>query len=164
MARCRNVKLQSLNTSIGLAMEFLHTVLCCIVDRPHPLSPDRCQATFWTKAGILLIEPLGTNFSEILIKIQKTFHSWRCIWKCRLGNDGGHFVPGRWVNVLFCFTCTLFSNSAIACQYTSLPYCSFEYMWAKYNCFLLCGGCSFIYSFFFWLFFLFEVICIGFPW
>ena len=28
-----------------------------------------CQATIWTSAGILLIGPLGTNFSEILIKI-----------------------------------------------------------------------------------------------
>ena len=26
----------------------------------------------------------------------KTFHSWKCIWKCRLGN-GGHFSRGQWV-------------------------------------------------------------------
>ena len=32
------------------------------------LSPDRCQAIIWTNAGILLIGPLGTNFSEILVK------------------------------------------------------------------------------------------------
>ena len=30
----------------------------------------RRQAIIWTNAGILLIEPLGTNFSEILIRIQ----------------------------------------------------------------------------------------------
>ena len=29
------------------------------------------QAIIWTNAGILLIGPLGTNFSEILIKIHK---------------------------------------------------------------------------------------------
>ena len=33
------------------------------------LSPGRRQAIIWTNAGILLIEPLGTNFNEILIEI-----------------------------------------------------------------------------------------------
>ena len=33
------------------------------------LSPGRHQAIIWTKARILLIGPLGTNFSEISIKI-----------------------------------------------------------------------------------------------
>ena len=33
------------------------------------LSPGRRQAIIWTNAGLLLIEPLGTNFSEILIEI-----------------------------------------------------------------------------------------------
>ena len=33
------------------------------------LSPGRRQAIIWTNAWILLIVPLGTNFSEILIKI-----------------------------------------------------------------------------------------------
>ena len=33
------------------------------------LSPGRHQANIWTNAGILLIEPLGTNFSEILFEI-----------------------------------------------------------------------------------------------
>ena len=34
------------------------------------LSPGRRQAIIWTKAGILLNGPLGTNFSEISIAIQ----------------------------------------------------------------------------------------------
>ena len=34
------------------------------------LSPIRRQAIIWTNAGLLWIGPLGTNFSEILIKIQ----------------------------------------------------------------------------------------------
>ena len=34
------------------------------------LSPVRRQAIIWTNSGILLIRPLGTNFSEILIGIQ----------------------------------------------------------------------------------------------
>ena len=33
------------------------------------LSPGRCHAIIWTNAGILLIGPLGTNFSEFLIKV-----------------------------------------------------------------------------------------------
>ena len=33
------------------------------------LSPGRRQAIIWSNAGILLIGPLGTNFSEILIEI-----------------------------------------------------------------------------------------------
>ena len=34
------------------------------------LSPGRRQAIIWTSAGILLIGPLGTNSSEILIGVQ----------------------------------------------------------------------------------------------
>ena len=33
------------------------------------LSPGQRQAIIWNNAGILLIGPLGTNFSEILIEI-----------------------------------------------------------------------------------------------
>ena len=40
-----------------------------IIGSDNGLSPDRRQAIIWTNAGILLIGPLGTNFSEILIKI-----------------------------------------------------------------------------------------------
>ena len=40
-----------------------------IIGSDNGLSPDRRQAIIWTKAGILLIGPLGTNFSEILIEI-----------------------------------------------------------------------------------------------
>ena len=34
------------------------------------LLPGRCQAIIWTNAGILLIGPLGANFTGIFIKIQ----------------------------------------------------------------------------------------------
>ena len=34
------------------------------------LSPERRRAIIWTNAGILLIGPLGTNISEIIIEIQ----------------------------------------------------------------------------------------------
>ena len=41
-----------------------------ITGSDNGLSPDRRQAIIWTDVGILLIGPLGTNFSEILIEIQ----------------------------------------------------------------------------------------------
>ena len=40
-----------------------------IIGSDNGLSPDRRQAIIWTNAGILLIGPLGTNFSEILMEI-----------------------------------------------------------------------------------------------
>ena len=40
-----------------------------IIGSDNGLSPDRRQAIIWTNAGLLLIEPLGSNFSEILIEI-----------------------------------------------------------------------------------------------
>ena len=54
------------------------------------VTPGRRQAIIWTNAGILLIGPLGTNFSEILKKLLH-FHTRKSIGKCRLEN-GGHFV------------------------------------------------------------------------
>ena len=52
----------------------MHIYIVCvstlaIIDSDNGLSPDRSQAIIWTSAGILLIGPLGTNFSEILIEI-----------------------------------------------------------------------------------------------
>ena len=40
-----------------------------IIGSDNSLSHGRRQAIIWTKDGILLIRPLGTNFNEILIKI-----------------------------------------------------------------------------------------------
>ena len=61
-----------------------------IIGSDNGLSPDRHQAIIWTNAGILLIGPLGTNFSEILIEIHafsfKKVHlkmssgKWRPFW------------------------------------------------------------------------------------
>ena len=56
------------------------------------LSPIRHQAIIWTSAELLLIKPLGTNFNEILIKIQN-FSFAKMDLKDRLRN-GGHFVQG----------------------------------------------------------------------
>ena len=48
-----------------------HICVCnlTIISSDNGLSPGRRQAIVWTNAGILVIRPLETNFSEILIKI-----------------------------------------------------------------------------------------------
>ena len=65
----------------------------CVVDltiigSDNGLSPGRRQAIIWTNAGILLIGPMGTNYSEILIKIH-TF-SFK---KMRLKMSSGKWRP-----------------------------------------------------------------------
>ena len=40
-----------------------------VIGSDNGLSPGRRQAIIWTNAGILLIAPWGTNFSEVLIDI-----------------------------------------------------------------------------------------------
>ena len=40
-----------------------------IIGSDNGLSPGRRQAIIWINAGILLIGPMGTNFSELLIEI-----------------------------------------------------------------------------------------------
>ena len=50
------------------------------------------HAIIWTNARILLIGPLGTNLSEILIELHAfLFKKKKNISKCHLEN-GGHFV------------------------------------------------------------------------
>ena len=49
-----------------------------IIGSDNGLSPGRRQAIIWNNAGILLIGPLGTNFSEILIEML-TF-SFKKMW------------------------------------------------------------------------------------
>ena len=50
------------------------THICVIklttIGSDNVLAPGRRQAMIWTQAGILLIGPLETNFSEILIEIR----------------------------------------------------------------------------------------------
>ena len=51
-------------------MTFICVGKLIIIGSDNGLSPGRRQAIIWTNAGILLIEHLGTNFSEILIAIE----------------------------------------------------------------------------------------------
>ena len=47
----------------------IHICVGTIIGSDNGLSPGRRQAITWTNVGILLIGPLGTNFSEMLIEI-----------------------------------------------------------------------------------------------
>ena len=69
-----------------------HICVCdiTIVGSDNGLSPGRRQAIIWTNAGILLIGPLGTKFSEILVEIH-TFSFKKTHLKI-LSENGGHFV------------------------------------------------------------------------
>ena len=61
-----------------------------IIGSDNGLSPAQHQAIIWTRAGILLIGPLETNFSQILIKIY-TFSFKKMHLKMSSGQCG-HFV------------------------------------------------------------------------
>ena len=62
--------------SLKLCLTHWHQVIhICVSKRTsigsdNGLSPGWRQAIIWTNAGILLIGPSGTNFSEILIEMQ----------------------------------------------------------------------------------------------
>ena len=70
------------------------------------LSPGRRQTIIWTNACILLIGPLGTNFSEILIEIL-TFSSMKmrlkvssAKWPFCLGLNVLRWMPDEFVNTI----------------------------------------------------------------
>ena len=76
----------------------------------------RRQAIIWTNDELLLIVPLGTKFSEIVIEIH-TFPFTKCIWKCRLRNGGQSHVV---------------RNGGSRCHGCSLGIVSFTRLWEKY--------------------------------
>ena len=71
------------------------------IDSDNGLSPERRQAIIWTNVGILLIGPLGTNFSEFLIGIH-TF-SFK---KMHLKMSSGKWRP-------FCLGLNVLSNGLL---------------------------------------------------
>ena len=56
-------------THWGRVTHIICDIKLTIIGSDNGLSPGRRQAIIWTNAGLLLIGPLGTNFSEILIEI-----------------------------------------------------------------------------------------------
>ena len=84
------------------------------------LSPSRLQAIIWTNAGILLIRPLGTNVSEISIKIHNfsfkkinlkmSYGKWRpfCLGLNVLSTpcttSHGSWIFMQWLALMYTFT------------------------------------------------------------
>ena len=73
-----------------------------IIVSDNGLSTGRRQAIIWTNAGISLIGPLGTNFSEMLIKIQA--FSFK---KMRL-----KVSSAKWRSFVSTLMCWIFSQSS----------------------------------------------------
>ena len=68
-----------------------------IIGSDNGLSPGRHQTIIWTNDWILLIGPLGTNFSEIFIKIQN-FSFTKMHLKISSGKMAANLSRERWVN------------------------------------------------------------------
>ena len=71
----------------------IETICVCeltIIGSNNGLSPCRRQAIVWTNARILLIGPIGANFSEILIEIHKF-----SVKKIHLKMSSGKWRPFR---------------------------------------------------------------------
>ena len=83
-----------------------------IIGSGNVLSPGRRQAIIWTNAGILLIGPIGTNFSEILIKII-TFSFKKMRWKVSSGKRRPSCLG---LNVLMPFMASQFTVNSLAPQ------------------------------------------------
>ena len=71
----RWIRLGTYNLHAGVSTHWGRVTHICvgkltIIGSDNGLSSQRRQAIIWTNAGIMLIGPLGTNFSEILIEIQ----------------------------------------------------------------------------------------------
>ena len=68
-SNCDIKRLENSSTHWGRVMHICVGKLT-IIGSDNGLSPGRRQAIIWTSAGVVLIGPLGTNFSEILTGIQ----------------------------------------------------------------------------------------------
>ena len=86
-----------------------------IIGSDYDLSPRRRQAIIWTNAGILLIGPLRTNFSEILIEIHTLSFK-----KMHLKMSSGKWQLSCLGNVLNIPT-NLTGNIDASCPYGSAP-------------------------------------------
>ena len=94
----------------------------------------RPQAIVWTNAGILLIRPLGTNFSEILIE-NHIFSFKKCVSNCRLQN-GGHFASASmWYNQLL-------NSTHHSCTYRSFEGCPTAGLPDRAELLLWCPRCT----------------------
>ena len=85
-------KAQQSKNRVHISWDILYTCVnkLTIIDSDNGLSFHRRQAIILINAGIVWIGPLGTNCSEIVIRID-AFSFKKCIWKCR-PEHGDHFV------------------------------------------------------------------------
>ena len=100
----------------------------------YGLSPGRRHAIIWTNAGILLIGPLGTNFSEILIEIPTIVFK-----KMRLKVSSAKWRPScLGLNVLRSTGYQLFRSWIILNRYKSVYnlHYSFTLIWRTYLSYL----------------------------
>ena len=89
-----------------------------IIGFDNGLSPGRRQAIIWTNAGIVLIGPFGTNFSDILIEIY-TFAFKKMHLK---------MSSGKWWQ--FCLGLNMLRHNNSIKVYTALLWCA---LWWLYN-------------------------------
>ena len=75
-------------TLVVNSLRYKYVGTLTMIGSDNGLSSGRHQAIISVSAGILLIGPIGTNFSEFLVQ---AFSFKKCFWKCRLENCG-HFV------------------------------------------------------------------------
>ena len=102
-----------------------------IIGPDNGLSPGRRQAIIWTNAGILLIGPWGTNFSEILIGIQA--FSFKEMHLKMSSAKWCQFCLGLNVLTPTCsgvFQCCCNRRSCGACSYRA-GLCTGDYFWWK---------------------------------
>ena len=109
-----------------------------IIDSDNGLSPGRRQTIIWINAGILLIEPLGTNFNEILIGIQtfsfKKMHlkmasaKWRPFCLC-LNVLNQHWLRWWLVVCLAYFQLDTYKHTTVKFKSKYNPLHSRKYFW-----------------------------------
>ena len=93
-----------------------------IIGSDNGLSPAWRQVIIWTNAGILLIGPLGTNFSEILSKIQS--FSFKKMHMKMLSGKWRPCCPG--LNVLVYLQSASSSSQQTCLIPKAIPVCSIE--------------------------------------
>ena len=91
-----------------------------IIGSDNGLLSGQCQAIIWINAGILLIGPLGTNFSEILFRIQIFLFKKMCL---KMPSAKWHpFCLG--LNVLM--ACCRMALPELLLTYQTMRYCGIQ--------------------------------------
>ena len=112
-----------------------------IIVSDNGLSPGRRQAIIWNNVGLLLIEPLGINFSEILIEIH-TFSFKKMHLK---------LSSAKWR--LCCLRPNAFLTQTDANTFWLSWHVYKVHAPNKYSCKLICGKYAFPYKILFYYFY-----------